>query len=59
MRRRESVIQDLDQDGRREIVMNLREERMLGVSVSLRQLGLFPESQKFSGGPDVDPYQSG
>lgn len=46
------AVRDLDQDGRNEIVMNLREEQMLGVSISLSNWDFFL-SQKFSGGPDV------
>ena len=46
------AIRDLDQDGRPEIVMNLRPENMLGVSVALSNWN-YGSSLKFSGGPDV------
>ena len=45
-------IRDLDRDGRAELVMNLREERLLGISFPLTPWE-YSMTAKYSGGPDV------
>jgi len=49
------LVRDMDQDGRAEIVMNLREDQVFGVSFPI---GSWTYSQvaTFSGGPDVSEF---
>ena len=46
------VIRDMDQDGHVELVMNLREEGLLGISIPQSSWEYFPP-MTFFGGPDV------
>ena len=46
------IIRDMDRDGHAELVMNFREERLLGISISQGSWGYLPP-RTFSGGPYV------
>jgi hypothetical protein len=50
------AVRDMNQDDRPEILMNLREENMLGVSVPVANWD-YVQFQNFSGGPDVILFQ--
>ncbi|MCK9995697.1 MAG: VCBS repeat-containing protein [Candidatus Krumholzibacteria bacterium] len=50
------LIRDLDLDGRAELLMNLRQERMLGVSYQVKNWE-YSQTTTFSGGPDVTDFR--
>ncbi len=50
------LIRDLDLDGRAELLMNLRQERMLGISYQVKNWE-YSQTTTFSGGPDVTDFQ--
>ena len=49
------VVRDMDQDGRREIVMNLREDQVIGISFPISNWN-YSQTATFPGGPDVSEF---